>query len=150
LAPTHVGKESLDTVVGAVEVRVDHRVIIVGGEDFEGAARCIGAGGVDQHVDVAEFLQHLLSGAGDRGGVRHVDHESGEAVRRVAGESDGLVESLLAAAEACDFPSGPGQSQCDRASDSAAGAGDDCCVVHAAVVPQESRRRQAGGGDINI
>src|SRR6266571_8331550 len=53
----HQGQESLEAVVGAVQIGVDHAMIILQGEEFEAAPGSVRAGGVHEHFDRAEIRQ---------------------------------------------------------------------------------------------
>src|SRR5204863_7282308 len=92
-------QERLYAVIGPVEIRVDHRMVIFEREHFERALRSIGSGGIHEDVDFLEFRQDTGGQLFDRLDIANVARTNEELFSEWSGASDGFFKRLSAATD---------------------------------------------------
>ena len=125
-ARAHGREQRLYTVDGAVEIG-RHELVIRGEWQLgPAAARGVGAGGVDEGIDVAEAREDGGGHFSNGGVVADIAREGDEAFTSGGGrESDRLGEGVRAATDERDAPPFGGKLVDDGAADAATSAGDE-------------------------
>ena len=125
-ARAHRGEQRLHAVKWAVEIR-GHEFVVGGDGQFGPTpARGVGAGGVDERIDLVETREH----GGDEGvHGRLIADIAGEGAEAFAGEggdeSEGRSEGIGSTPDQGNTPTFGGELEDDGAADAAAGTGDD-------------------------
>src|SRR5207248_2044172 len=120
----------------AIEIRIDHRAVVVRLEHLERALWDVCTGGIDEHFHAAELAEHLQPHRFHRARIADIagHHERAEHVGR------DLDERLETASDEGDTPALFCKSAGDGGTHAAAGSGDDGGFFHMDLVRKASRK----------
>ncbi len=130
-AGAHLRQERLHTVVGAVEIGGDHRVIILHRQHVECPLRRVRAGGIHQDLDVAPRREHVPAHRRDRVSIADVTDVRRDAWGMRPAARGRLAKRVRPAPDDRDAPALLDECQGDGLAHAAAAARDDRCPGHA-------------------